>query len=204
LIYIESHVTGVMAKDAQILIRVEPDTKEQWEQEADERGFRGLAGFVRFAVNNEIDGRHTESGTADDTVNFDIEDAVEAAEQANKRTRTIDDRLGAIEAAVDSLQDEITDEDGGAVAPELVTDTLPTQSPNKRVESDTEDGKGYKTVRKSVSELRKHAMKPEDVADELGVSVPPVRNTLERLDLKSGRVKSVEYEDGQRGYFSDV
>lgn len=195
-------------KTEQVLIRVTPETKEEWAQEAEDRGFRGLSGFVRFAVNNEIDGRAAEGGTVEkgDEARDDLtlEDAVEAIEEAK---RDMDDRLRNVETAVGSLHDELENADGGTVAPELVTEHLPSVK-LRRMRDDVEDPSSVppeeRYRRPTDEEIAAEAKTPEEIADEIGVPTPPVRRTLEKMALKSERVDSHEDENGKQRYFANV
>lgn len=182
-------------KTKQVLIRVSPDTKEDWEDAAEDGGFRGLSGFIRFAVNNEIEGRN---GGRDTTVEIDTEDIVDAVEDAvTDHTREITRRLSSIEGAIEGLHEELDGKGEGTVAAELVFEGLPSASPYKR------DDDGQK-VEKSHDELVAQSKPPAEIADEIGVPTAPVKRTLEQLDLESERVYSVELADGERRYFGHV
>lgn len=194
------HVTDAMAKDKQVLIRVDETTKKEWEKAADERGFRGMSGFIRFAVNNEIEGRNTEAEITADNPFGDIlgdESLEDTVDRVDSKMGTMNRRLSAIEAAIETIQDDLDTEGEGTVAAELIFEGLPNTSPYKKNDSG-------RPVDKSRDELAEQAKSPEDVAGDIGVPPSPVKRTLERLAIESERVKSVELDNGERRYFADV
>jgi hypothetical protein len=172
-------------KSEQVLIRITPERKEEWEAVAEEHGY-STSEFVRFAVDNWIQGQ-TAGNEATATVDPEsVADAVEDVIQ--EHTETVTERLSAIEAAVSGVQEEVGTGGQGTVAAELIFEGLPN----------------ILHFRKNVDEVAADAKTAEEVAADIGVPAPPVRRTLERLDLESERVHSVEFDNGERGYFTDV
>jgi len=184
----------MVRKSEQVLIRLTPNRMEDWEEAEEERGCSSLSEFVRMAVDNEIEGRNRGigGGSIDPT---EITEAVE--EGLSDHTEELTQRLSSIEGAIEGLQDDIGEEGERTVESDLVFEYLPNFDPYTR------DDDGNK-VPKPEEEVVKVAKTPEEVAGEIGVPTPPVRRTIEQLDLQSERVYSKELDSGQRRYFIHV
>jgi hypothetical protein len=193
LIYTGVDVPDEMArKSKQVLVRLTPERKQDWDEEAEARG-QSLSEFVRHTVDDRVEGRH--EGTTDSIDAEAITEAVEAA--IENHTEEVDSRLSSVEAAVNGLQEELDGSGKGTVAAELIFEELPNFSPY------TKDDDGQPVTRPD-EEVADEAKSPEELAGDIGVPVGPVRRTIEKLDVESERIYSIEMDNGQRRYFSDV
>ena len=168
-------------KSEQILVRVTPNRKQRWQEQADEEGF-GLSEFVRHAVENEIDGRGSGDGDSLDTEA--VNDAV--SEAVANEIQPIQQQLSSITGAIEGIQEEVGG-DSGTVAAELVMDATPSVK-RTRVGDDEWEIDGEPAT-------------PQAIAEEIGVPTPPVRRTLENLAVKSEYIQSIEEDNGERRYY---
>ena len=180
-------------KSEQVLIRITPDTKDEWQSALDESRFTSLAEFIRFAVNNEIHGRH--DGAEVDTEA--LEDGLnETSESLRNHHDSITERLESIEAAITGVQDEL----GGSVSvaeseiiqaiPSLHKEAYWENTENPQTPVDKPEGWGKEMWEDSVS--------AEKIAEKLDYPTQPVRRTLQNLTMKSDRVFSLTYDNETR------
>jgi hypothetical protein len=191
-----------MGKDAQVLIRVEEETKKEWQRAAEEKGFRGLSGFIRFAVNNEIEGRDDNGSVGDTDAFADVRDDV--VDSVGDHHQAVIGRLGAIEAAVSGIQSEL--DDGVDVGQGIVVEALPALDESEYLTDGTK-GRLDPEAPDIPSKMYKDAVGPETVAREIGAPTDPVRRTLERLAMKSERVQFLRgsrEDHDERRYYLDA
>jgi hypothetical protein len=119
----------------------------------------------------------------------------------------VDQRLAAIEATLETVQEDIEGDEGGTVARDMLIGHIPNVD-LRRVRDDIDDPSSVppdeRHRRPTDDEIREEAKTPDEIADDIGVPTPPVRRTLEQMALKSERVYSHETESGQRRYFVNV
>jgi hypothetical protein len=174
-------------KSEQVLIRLTPDTKSEWNSALEESRFTSLAEFIRFAVNNEIDGRGSESNTGafedllDDT-NEDIEGHHNAV---MKRLNAIESAVGGVQEDLDGLVD---------VGQNEIIEVLPSINPTDYQNEDGVVSIGDPTA--NVNDLiYEDALTAEEVASRLDYPTEPVKRTLQRLAMKSERVEHLYSRD---------
>lgn len=183
-------------KTSQVLVRVEEDTKEEWEEAANESGIGSLSKFVRHAVTNEINGG-SDGSDGSTSVPDGLDDVPDRLERLEQRTERIVGQLDTLSGAVESMHS------GGIEQSDIEETTVMSVLPGKHelIEvgglKETDHGTVYETEQIDV------APTPRDVAEELDAPLGAVRRTLERLDLKSERVQSEEHA-GKRRYWTDV
>ena len=172
-------------KSEQVLIRITPDTKDEWQSALDESRFTSLAEYIRFAVNNEIDGRHETSEPSTEAFADVLSDTTEDLDEHHQ---SVMERLEGIEAAINGVQEDM----GGIVevAEDEIIEVLPVID-RSDIEIDIESEHPD-----NASKTYAMAKSAEDVAQELGYPVEPVERTLEQLAMKSERVK---FSRGTRG-----
>jgi hypothetical protein len=178
-----------MAKSEQVLIRITPERKDEWESELEDSRFSSLAEFIRFAVNNEIEGRGSGSEVDTDTFAEVLDDTNEGIEGHHNAVMK---RLSAIESAVGGVQEDL---DGLVdVGQNEIVELLPTIKP-----TDYQDDDGFPITGSPTENINDRiyddAMSASDVADRLGYPTEPVKRTLQRLSMKSERVENLYNRD---------
>lgn len=184
-----------MAKSEQVLIRITPERKDEWESELEDSRFSSLAEFIRFAVNNEIDGNHDNSEIVTDTFREVIENK---SKDIDSHHSEVIKRLNGIEAAINGVQEEM----GGfaTVAEDMIIETLPIIDETDFFSDDASPPYDQDVQ----SEMYEDSMSAEQVADELDVPVEPVRRTLQQLAMKSGRIQVGTGDNSERRYHINV
>ena len=176
-------------KSEQVLIRLTPDTKDEWNSALEESRFTSLAEFIRFAVNNEINGNH--GGSDVDTSTFE-EVLDDTNEDIEGHHNAVMKRLSAIESAVGGVQEDM---DGLVdVGQNEIIEVLPSISPTDYQNEDGVVPIGDPTA--NVNDLiYEDALTAEDVAGRLDYPTEPVKRTLQRLAMKSERVEHLYSRD---------
>jgi len=181
-------------KSEQVLIRITPDTKDEWQSALDESRFTSLAEFIRFAVNNEIDGRHEVSEPSTEAFADVLSDTTEDLDEHHQ---SVMERLEGIEAAINGVQEDM----GGIVevAEDEIIEVLPV------IDRSDIEGDLNPEHPDNASKTYDMAKSAQDVAQELGYPVEPVERTLEQLAMKSERVKFSRGTKGkERRFHLDV
>ena len=178
-----------------ITLKVEPNTKEEWKEYAEEHPEAGnLSHLIRLSVHNEM---NAESGSDDAHVpNEDerIGELIESVNQMHDTLETMQTRLSTLEH-----DSEVTE---GFDMQKAVLSFLPTPPESALVpnpdlpengEAEDHDSKGSHVYHDA--DFDEWAATPEEIAGHLGAEEDDVKEALERLLRVTGLVQSESSEN---------
>ena len=170
-----------------MLIRITPERKDEWEDELEESPFTSMAELIRFAMNNEINGRDSGSEGATSTFKEVME---EQSGDLDSHHRDVMRELNALQSAVGGIQEELDS------MVEIGQDEIIEQLPVIQHSDYQEDGSIPVGPNKNINDMiYNDAKSPEEVARSLDYPVQPVERTLQRLVMKSDRIESLYSRD---------
>jgi len=188
-----------MAKDTQVLVRVEQSRKDEWQDAANERGL-SLTGLVRMAMNNELDDRQRPStGTETESTSTEQVDELQATvDGMDERMRSVESTLNTVADALVDMRAEV-EEEASEVSQRQVLEYIPEKADLKR----PDQGGGTTIDYDGAADARTIAIEISQDIDNPPVDA--VRATLQQLSLQSERLIAVGVDDDQKTrYYIDA
>lgn len=178
-------------KQAQINVKLAQSTLEKWDRHIQELGFSSRAEFVRFAVNNEIAGRHESSEPTHDIDNSQIESVNDSVNELTKQMTQMQEQIQTLQSAVRSdpeteqLADNIF-----SLLPDCKPGTEAWQQEKlgleKEAQADTEGAKErYKAWQGT----------PEALSEALDAPLRKIHVALDKLIAETHLIESEETDD---------
>ncbi len=156
----------------QIIFKASKEQKKEWEEEAEEQGFKSFSDFIRTTLTKELaQSSQTDTGASDD-VSAQLS---ELTQTVNKIATQVDD----VDSRLDSIEREVRDD---PEVKELASDVfriLPTK--NEAIES----AKGTPSSTDSVGGT------VEQIANRLDRKPYEIEQAIERLQKDTHRVHSM-------------
>jgi hypothetical protein len=188
------------AKRTQVNFVASENQKEQWEEYADEAGFRSFSEFLRTCIQKEVQG-DSSSREPSENVTEKLSEVLEGIDRMEGRIHDLDNRVGTIEREVRE------DPDLKKFASEVFS-VLPERDELISYEKKVQQAGTYPDRTIPVS----HSGKPEHIAQELDESEPRVEQALDKLREDMNQVQTLvlneeiegwaqHYEDGDETRF---
>jgi len=177
-----------MGDKTTVAFRIDEGIKQEWEEAADGPEYGSLSHLVRTAVQKEITGEYTETGTVS-TTEGETADSPEVVETVEQLQGAIDD----MQAQIDEIHDE-TQAEAAYELEQVILELLPTVPEAESDELTSPHGPDPDSV----------GMTPQQIAGRIGADTDNVSGTCDRLSREIGRVEGVTDQNTGVSYYWKV
>ena len=175
-------------KRTQVNFVASEEQKQQWEEYADEAGFRSFSEFLRTCIQKEVQG-DSSSREPSENVTEKLSEVLEGIDRMEGRIHDLDNRVGTIEREVRE------DPDLKKFASEVFS-VLPERDELISYEKKIQQAGTYPDRSIPAS----YSGKPEHIAQELDESEPRVQQALDKLREDMNQVHSLTLNEEIEGW----
>ena len=176
------------AKRTQVNFVASEEQKQQWEEYADEAGFRSFSEFLRTCIQKEVQG-NSSSREPSENVTEKLSEVLEGINRMEGQIHELDNRVGSIE-------NEVREDPEIKKLASDVFSALPERDELISYEKKIQKSGARPDPRTPIS----HTGKPEDIAHELEESEHRVQQALEKLREDMSQVHSLTLNEEIEGW----